>query len=130
MGGRGASSGKSDRGNPYGSQYHTRFESGNIKFVEKNPGAEEQLLETMTRGRVYVLVDGDKLKSIIYFDNDLKRSKRIDLDHYHQKMKPHVQHGYYDNETDKANGVKKGATKLNPEEQKMVDRVVSLWQNR
>lgn len=130
MGGRGASSGISDKGNPYGSQFKTVLKSGNIKFVEKNPGANEQLLETMTQGRVYVLVDGDKLKSIIYFDNDLKRSKRIDLDHYHKKMKPHVQHGYYDNETDVANGVKKGATKLSSEEQKMVDRVVNLWQNR
>ena len=33
MGGRGASSGLSERGNPYGSQYHTVLEHENIKFV-------------------------------------------------------------------------------------------------
>ena len=83
----------------------------------------------MTRGRVYVLVGDNGLKSIIYFDNSFKRVKRIDLDHYHKKMKPHVQHGYYDNETDKANGVKAGATHPTTEEQKMVDRVMELWDN-
>lgn len=35
MGGRGASSGMSDEGNKYGSQYHTVLESENIKFVSK-----------------------------------------------------------------------------------------------
>ena len=35
MGGRGASSGISTKGNKYGSQYHSVYESGNIKFVTK-----------------------------------------------------------------------------------------------
>ena len=129
MGGRGASSGFSDKGNPYGSQYETLLKSGNIKFVKARLNAKEPLFETMTRGRVYVLVGDKGLKSIIYFSNELKRNKRIDLDHSHKSMRPHVQHGYYDNEFDKAAGVKREATKLTPEEQKMVARVENLWDN-
>ena len=52
MGGRGASSGLSDKGNNYGSQYTTILKSGNIKFVSKNSRDSETLMETMTRGRV------------------------------------------------------------------------------
>ena len=48
MGGRGASSGISDYGNPYGSQYHALMTSGNIKFVEKNGPGAETLMDTMT----------------------------------------------------------------------------------
>ena len=129
MGGRGASSGMSDKGNPYGSQYETILKSGNIKFVKARPETEESLLETMTPGRVYVLVGDKGLKTVIYFDKDLKRCKRIDLDHWHKTMRPHVQHGYYDNEADKAAGVKLGATKLTPNEKKMVERVTDLWDN-
>lgn len=126
MGGRGSSSGTSVHGNKYGSQYKTILKSGNIKFVEARVNNPESLLETMTRGRVYVLVGKKGLKSIIYFDNDLKRSKRIDLDHSHKKLRPHVQHGYYG--TEGKNG-KIGATHLTTKEEKMVDKVLELWDN-
>lgn len=33
MGGRGASSGLSVKGKPYGSEYHSVLKAGNIKFV-------------------------------------------------------------------------------------------------
>ena len=84
MGGRGASSGWSvDRNgnpkNPYGSQYHSSLTAGNVKFVSKNEMDSETLMETMTRGRVYAHVEGDDLKSIVYFDNENKRSKQIDI---------------------------------------------------
>ena len=131
MGGRGASSGMShDKyGNPknkYGTQYHTVLESGNIKFVEKNDRHSETLFETMTRGRVYVTVGGKDLLQIIYFDNDNKRSKAIDLKPpAHNNMLPHVHHGYEHNEND---GVK-GATGLTPKEKRMVDRVKKIWYN-
>lgn len=127
MGGRGASYGLSDNGNKYGSQYHTILKSGNIKFVEANYGRNtESLLETMTRGRVYVRVAGGELKQIIYFDNKNKRSKTIDLDHSHAGMDEHVHHGYYhlENETSK-----KRATSPDVTEKKMVDRVRRLWDN-
>ena len=129
MGDRGASSGLSLKGNPYGSQYKTILTSGNIKFVKARPNAKESLLETMTPGRVYVLVGDKGLKSIIYFDNNLKRNKRIDLDHWHKAIRPHVQHGYFDNEYDIAAGVKAGATDLTRSEKAMVARVTDLWDN-
>ena len=120
MGGRGASSGISNKGNKYGTQYKTLFQVGNIKFVTKKSRDSETLMETMTRGRVYVTVGGDELKAITYFDDKNKRVKTIDLDHYHNKMKPHVQAGYYHDE--KARG-------LTTKEKEMVERVESAWYN-
>ena len=126
MGGRGASSGTSVRGNRYGSQYHAVYQSGNIKFVTKNARDSETLMETMTRGRVYVHVEGNDLKSIVYFDNENKRAKQIDLDHPHKGETPHAHHGYNHSENDSA----KGAAHLTTEERAMVDRVRKLWNNR
>lgn len=130
MGGRGASSGISVGGNQYGTQYRTLLQSGNIKFVEKNGRAAETLMETMTKGRVYVVVGGgENLQKIVYFDNDNKRKKTVELDHTHKGLKEHTQHGYFHNEIDIQNGVKKGATNLTAEERKMLDRVRKLWYN-
>ena len=123
MGGRGASSGISAKGNKYGTQYHTLLKVGNIKFVEKNDRQSETLMETMTRGRVYVTVGGEDLMKVIYFDNDNKRVKEINLDHAHQGMDHHTHHGYYHNENDGP----KGAANLTPEEKRMVDRVTKIW---
>lgn len=120
MGGRGASSGISKFGNRYGSQYYTHFTSGNIKFVSKRGRGSETLMETMTRGRVYAHVEGDDLKSIVYFDNGNKRSKQIDVDHAHLGISPHAHDGYFHSE------FRKGLT---TKERKMVDRVVSAWED-
>ncbi len=125
MGGRGALSGTSKRGNPYGSQYHAVYQSGNIKFVTKNSRDSETLMETMTRGRVYAHVEGEDLKSIVYFDNENKRAKQIDLDHIHKGESPHTHHGYNHNENDSA----KGAARLTMEERAIVDNVRRLWDN-
>lgn len=125
MGGRGASSGISDKGNKYGSQYHTILQDGNIKFVSKNERTSESLMETMTQGRVYVTVGGKDLLSIMYFDSVKKRVKSIDLDHEHKNMRPHTHHGYEHYENDGP----KGATNLTIEEKKMVERVRKLWYN-
>lgn len=126
MSGRGASSGISKSGNAYGSQYHALLTVGNIKFVSKNERDSETLMETMTRGRVYAHVEGDDLKSIVYFDNENKRSKQIDIDHSHKGEQPHTHHGYNHNENDSA----KGAARLTPDEQAMVDRIIRIWENR
>ena len=125
MGGRGSSSGMSAKGNPYGSQYHTVLESGNIKFVTKNERDSETLMETMTKGRVYVSVGGDQLLSVTYFDTENKRTKVIDLSHPHKGQQPHVHHGYLHNENDGP----KGAANLTPKEKRMVERVRKLWYN-
>lgn len=127
MGGRGASSGLSDKGKKYGSEYTTLHESGNIKFVRYNDANSAKTpQETMTRGRVYVTVNGeDKLTSITYYDNANKRRKQIDLEKAHRGMKPHTHHGYNHNENDS----QKGAAKLTAEERKMVERVRKIWYN-
>ncbi len=126
MGGRGASSGMSEKNNKYGTQFQTVLKSGNIKFVQKNDRHGESLFETMTRGRVYVTVGGKDLLQIIYFDNDNKRNKTIDLKPpAHNNKLPHVHHGYEHEENDGPSG----ATNLSPEEKRMVDRVKKLWQN-
>ena len=123
MGGRGASSGISKYGNKYGTQYRTVLEEGNIKFVTKVNRQSETLMETMTRGRVYVTVGGEELLKVIYFDNDNKRVKEINLDHSHEGMRPHVHHGYEHAENDGP----KGGSLLTPDEKRMVDRVTKMW---
>lgn len=125
MGGRGASSGISNKGKKYGTQYKTLLADGNIKFVTKVNRDSEPLMETMTKGRVYVTVGGNELKSITYFDKDNKRVKSINLDHKHAEMQPHTHHGYFHSENDG----KKGASNLTPKERKMVDNVKTIWDN-
>lgn len=125
MGGRGASSGVSDKGNAYGTQYKTVLSSGNVKFVEGNSRNSEPLFETMTRGRVYVRVGGKDLLQVTYYDNQNKRAKTIDFKHVHKGMNPHTHHGYEHNEGDGP----KGATNLTPKEKRMVARVQRIWYN-
>lgn len=113
----------SGKKNPYGSQYRTVLKSGNIKFVEANSRQSESLFETMTRGRVYALVGGKDLIKVVYFDNQNKHVKEINVTHKHANMNPHVHHGYYHNENDNA----KGATGLLPKEKKMLEKVRKIW---
>lgn len=107
MNGRGASSGTSKAGNPYGSQYHSLLTASNVRFVSKNLRDSETLMETMTRGRVYAHVEGEEIKSIVYFDNENKRSKQIDIDHPHRPLFKgvRVHHGYFHNENDSNKGL-------------------------
>lgn len=126
MGGRGASSGMSDHGNKYGSQYKTLLRFGNVKFVQKNSRTSETLMETMTKGRVYVTVGGNDLLQVIYFDQKIKRNKTIDLSHTHDGKKPHTHHGYNHSENDSA----KGYANLTTKEKKMVEQVSKIWYNR
>ncbi|MDO4443865.1 MAG: hypothetical protein Q4B69_08350 [Slackia sp.] len=122
MGGRGASSGTSKAGNRYGSQYHALLTVGNVKYVSKNSKSSETLMETMTSGRVYVVVDRNEPKSIVYFDGKSKRRKQIDLND-HRGLSPHVHHGYLHNE-DSPNGK---PTRLTTQEKRMVDNILADW---
>lgn len=127
MGGRGASSGISDKGKIYGTEYHTVYKSGNIKFIKINEGNITPPFETMTKGRVYVTVSNqDKLKSIIFFDKHNKKYKQVDIDHPHKvegvRTQPHTHKGYVHNE--------KGARGVTPKERKMIDRVIHTWYNK
>lgn len=127
MGGRGASSGTSKAGNAYGSQYHALYQSGNIKYVTKSTRGSEPMMETMTQGRVYAIVGGDEITSIIYFDKDNKRSKEIDLTSpAHDGLLPHTHRGYFHQEYDKD----ETRLALTPKEMKMVERVLKTWDNR
>lgn len=128
MGGRGASSGLSDKGKAYGTEYTTLYQSGNIKFVRYNDSkAAKTPYETMTKGRVYVTINAkDEPAVIAYYDKANKRAKQIDLTHFHAKTKPHTHHGYEHSENDSP----KGYARLTNEERKMVDRVYRIWQNK
>lgn len=132
MGGRGARLGKYYLGgkwHTYGDEYKTLLKSGNIKFVTRRDNKQDNVpMETMTKGRVYVTVNKrtNKLSNITYYDNENKRLKQIDLEHFHNKESPHTHHGYLHNEND---GLK-GATRLTIEEKKMVERVIDLWDNK
>lgn len=123
MGGRGSSSGTSVKGNKYGSQYKTVLKDGNIKFLKPKAKQPEELLETMTRGRVYVLLNSNnKPKSITYFDNKNKKSKSIDLRHRHYGKIPHTHHGY-----DRGS---LGTTNITAKERKLIEKVNKIWDNR
>lgn len=127
MGGRGSASGMSSKGKAYGTEYTTLLQSRNIKFVRYNNGAATAPMETMTKGRIYATVDyKDEVKHISFYDNENKRYKQIDLDHYHKvdgnKEKPHTHYGYIHDE----NGTKK--SDIN--DHTIIDIVKKIWQNR
>ena len=124
MGGRGSSSGISDKGKVYGTEYSTLYQSGNIKFVRYNDSTSAKTpMETMTKGRVYVTINAkDEVSSITYYDNTNKRKRQIDLTHAHNGKKPHTHHGYIHDEN--------GTTRLTVEEKNMIDKVKNEWYNR
>lgn len=126
MGGRGSSSGISDKGKKYGTEYHTVYQSGNIKFVKYNDSKSAKTpMETMTKGRLYVTVnDNDELKAITYYDKNSLRSKQIYISgnaHFVNGVYtiPHTHKSY--------NHSEKGTFALSEKEYKMVDRVKRIW---
>lgn len=123
MGGRGASSGISDKGKPYGTEFYTVYQEGNIKFIRPN-SHDSELYDTKTNGRIYVTITGygeGAPKSIYYFDGNLRKTKNIDLTHKHDGKKPHTHHGYEHAES--------GTTGLSLKEKRMIDRVYKIWYN-
>ncbi len=123
MGGRGASSGISVKSKKYGTQYRTVLEVDNIKFVSKRSRSSEDLLETMTEGRIYVTVGVNDLLRITFFDENNKRNKIIERDKRTEEW--HVHKGYYHSEySDTVH------ENLTPEDEKILDKVKSIWSNR
>lgn len=125
MGGRGASSGMSDSGRKYGTEFTTLLKEGNIKFVKYNESNNaKDPLETMTRGRVYATVnDHNEINSINYYDNSGKRVKSINLLHDHTTITgEHTHLGYYHKEN--------GTRKLTTQEKKIVELVKKAWYDR
>lgn len=127
MGSRGAASGTGKH--PYGSEYKTILQDGNIKFVKYQlSGSATAPIETQTRIRIYVTVNRlDVIKFISFYDKENKRYKTIDLNgqpHFidGKSEKEHTHYGYIHDEH--------GTKKLSAKEKKLVDRVKSVWNNR
>ncbi len=128
MGGRGASSGMSAKGKPYGTEYHTVLTAGRVKFIKQNDEAASNKtpMETMTRARVYVLIGkNDAPKAVTYYDNANKRYKQIDIEGRPHKIDgkyvlPHAHYGYWHDEVG-------GSKNLTAKEKRSVDRIVSYW---
>ena len=125
MGGRGSSSGVSIKGIDYGTEYHSVYQSGNIKFLKTNKGSSSVPMETMTKGRVYVTIGSkNELKSISYYDKNNKRFKQIDITGKPhtvngKKILPHTHKGYEHQEH--------GTHEISLKEQKMIERVKKIW---
>jgi len=127
MGGRGSSTGVSEKGKGYGSEYKSLLTVGNIKFVVPTSSNTTAPMETMTKNRVYVTLDRTgEPKFISYYDRDNKRRKQIDLDKPHQGVSPHTHHGYNHNENDTG----KGFAHMTTKEKNMVDRVNNIWKGK
>ena len=130
MGGRGSSSGVSVKGKPYGSEYSTVLQSGNVKFVKQNDttASVKTPMENMTKNRVYVTVNHqNEIKAITYYDKENKRKKQIDVHGQTHNIKgkaviPHTHEGYEHAEN--------GTRNLTTKEKKMVARILNLWNNR
>lgn len=129
MGGRGASSGISDKGKTYGTEYSTLYQSENIKFVRYNDSESAKTpQETMTKRRVYVTVNAkDELKAITLYDKDNKRYKQIDISGVAhviagKKELPHTHLGYFHDEL--------GTRKPNATERTLIDKVKRIWYSR
>ena len=128
MGGRGASSGLSNKCKPYGSEYTTVYQSGNIKFVKPNEGSTTAPMETQSKNRIYVTLDyKDEPKFVSYYDKEGKRYKQIDLAGQAHKIDgvsslPHTHMGYNHNEN--------GDRDLSEEEKKIVARIKKVWYNK
>lgn len=124
MGGRGASSGISENGKLYGTEYTSLMQSGNIKYVRYLGSTSAKTpMETMTKGRVYATVnEKDEVTSISYYSKSNLRFKQIDLMHYHKGMKPHVHLGYEHSEL--------GYRGPNAQEKRMIARVLRVWHNK
>lgn len=125
MGGRGSSSGMSVNGKAYGTEYHTVFKLGNVKFVKSNSGSATAPMETMTNGRVYVTIGSlNELKCITYYDKHNKRFKQIDLTKPHpingERVLPHTHKGYNHDEYG-------GTHYVSSKEQKMIERITNAW---
>ena len=127
MGGRGASSGMSDSGKKYGTEYRTILQVGNVKFIKKNDGKSiKEPLETMSKNRVYVTIGRNDIpKSVTFYDKENKRYKQIDINGRPHKIDgkyvlPHTHYGYLHN---------KGTTVLTEKDTRRVERLVRYWYN-
>lgn len=125
MGGRGASSGMSDSGKTYGSEYTTVAQFGNIKIIRTNDGGAKAPMETMTQGRIYATVDKfNDIKYITFHDAEGERVKQIDVKgKKHNGALPHTHNGYEHDEYGTYPG-------LSIKDSKRVEKILKSWETK
>ena len=126
MGGRGASSGISDTGKRYRTEYKTLAQFGNVKvvrYMDSDPAKSP--METMTPGRVYATVDKfNDIKFITFYDSNLERNKQIDVKgKKHDGALPHTHNGYEHDEYGTYPGVSEKDTKR-------INKILKQWEQR
>ncbi|MCL2526247.1 MAG: hypothetical protein FWE46_04255 [Coriobacteriia bacterium] len=98
MGGRGSSSGISNSGMPYGSEYEPLLLHQNMLFVRERAERGRTPAETRSgiNNRIYVTIDTNmnEVKAVTYYDKAGIKNVQIDLRHFHKGMKPHAHDGY------------------------------------
>ena len=125
MGGRGSSSGMSDTGKKYRTEYKTLAQFGNVKVVKYNGGNARSPMETMAPGRVYATVDKyNDIKFVTFHDANGERIKQIDIKGVpHAGALPHTHNGYEHEEYGMYPGV-------SPKDQKIIDKILKQWEIR
>lgn len=129
MGGRGASSGISSDGKPYGSEYRTLLKKGNIKFIEQVANTSINApMETMSENRIYVTLGKDKEPKVItFYDYQKRRFKHIDIKGKAHRIDgklelPHKHLGYIHDEN--------GSYRTSNIDKKIIEHVLKIWENR
>lgn len=131
--GRGAS--KAGKRAPYGTEFHSVYHYGRIKFVKPNSGSTTAPMYTKTKGRIYAtLDDNDEVKYITTYGKTWKvlnegynRTSQIDLSgpsHIVNGVElkpPHTHYGYRHEEN--------GTAKPTAAERKIIDKVLTEWYN-
>lgn len=129
MGGRGASSGIYGKNNEkkYGSEYRSVLQVDNIKFLVRNQGRNSAPMETMTKDRIYAIIDGEnKIGSLSFYDDNGKRKIQIDIDKHEHFVDDislgtrHAHIGYFHDEN--------GSRVLTKEEEVLVQRALKIWE--
>lgn len=130
MGGRGTSSGVSDKGKKYGTEYDTLLDAGDILFIRRKDNSASAPYETQAGdNRIYATVNKrDKIK-FVTTHKDHKRKTQIDTSgpaHYDKKGNkintPHAHDGYEHLDSD--------VRELNKNENKLVDKINKIWENK
>lgn len=129
MGGRGASSGISDKGKKYGTEYRTLLDAGDILFIRRNDNSASAPYETQAGdNRIYATVNKrDKIKFVSTHENH-KRKTQIDMtgpphrDENGNEIKtPHAHDGY--------EHLDARVRKLTKSEVKMLDEINRIWED-
>lgn len=125
FGGRGASSGISDKGKRYGTEYEKLAQFGNVKVVKYKDGAAKTPMETTTSGRIYATVDKfNDIKYVTFYDSNGERMKQIDLKGKpHEGVLPHTHNGYAHDEYGTYLG-------LSDKDNKKIERILKSWEKK